>query len=69
MPCLISVNISFGVAGKGVSRRSRARMQREPAGGRVANQILVREASLILEGGARRDILWLQLKVDSSSEA
>lgn len=39
-------------------------MQRGLAGGRVANQILVREASLILEGGARRDILWLQLKVD-----
>lgn len=35
-----------------------------PVGGRVANQILVRDASLILEGGARRDILWLQLKVD-----
>lgn len=63
----MSVNISFGVAGKGwlaVSRRSRARMQRGLAGGRVANQILVREASLILVGGARRDILWLQLKVD-----
>lgn len=63
----MSVNILFGVAGEGwlaVARRSRARMQRGPAGGRVANQILVREASLILEGGARRDILWLQLKVD-----
>lgn len=61
------MNISFGVAGKGwlaVSRRSRVRMQRGLAGGRVANQILVREASLILAGGARRDILWLQLKVD-----